>query len=543
MPPTHGGPGRAAHSTRGRAGRVALGFGRGAGTGARATGRAARTAYTLARRASHAEGAGESGLSRLVELGAVNAAGDTAVAVALAGSIFFSVPSGQARGQVALFLLITMLPFAIIAPLVGPFLDKFRRGRRWAIGTTLALRAFLCWVLAASVSDQSAWQFPAALGVLISTKAYNVTRSAATPRLVPSQLTLVKANGRLSLAGVAGAAISAPIAGGLSLIGPEWTLRVGFLVFILGTVLAILLPSRVDSAEGEEELSMLGLTGAGRGLRLGPQVVTALRANVGLRALSGFLTIFMAFLLRDVPFPGWEHRMSLQIALVVGAAGVGSAVGTFLGSVLRSRPPQVVVLAVLAVDAAVAVVAALFFGVVLAVVLGLTVGLCQQLGKLSLDAMIQDRVPEKVRTSVFARSETLLQLSWVLGGGLGILLPLNAGVGLGVIAGLLVFWLALVLFLRTGRRVPVPKGAERAAQRVPGRRRRAARTQQAPTVDAHPTRTRRGPRPDAGSAPTQPVPGPAGTRPMPEHPGAPHEEPPDRSSEAKPRWGEGWHEG
>lgn len=531
------------------------------GTGAKVTGRGARSAYHLARRASHAEGAGESGLFRLVELGAVNAAGDTAVAIAMAGSIFFSVPTGEARGQVALFLLITMLPFAIIAPLVGPFLDKFRRGRRWAIGTTLALRAFLCWVLAASVSDHSAWQFPAALGVLIATKAYNVTRSAATPRLVPPQLTLVKANGRLSLAGVAGAAVSAPIAGGLSLIGPEWTLRFGFLVFILGTVLAILLPSRVDSSEGEEEVPMFGLTGAGRGRRLGPQVVTALRANVGLRALSGFLTIFMAFLLREVPFPGWEDRMSLQIALVVGAAGIGSALGTFLGSVVRSRPPQVVVLAVLMVDAAVAVAAALFFGVVMAVALGLTVGLCQQLGKLSLDAMIQDKVAEEVRTSVFARSETLLQLSWVLGGGLGILLPLRAGLGLGVIAGLLVFWLALVLFLRTGRALPVPKPVRRARA---SRRRGGRPAHPGPPSDEEssagtpprgsgwqPPEAEPGTRsgwaptePGAGSrsAPTEPVHGRPRTRPMPDQPRKPGREPAADRPEPN-RWGEGWHEG
>ncbi len=515
-------------------------MGKGAGASARVTGKAATSAFHLARRASHAEGAGESGLSRLVELGAVNAAGDTTVAVALAGSLFFQVPSGEARGQVALFLLLTMLPFAIIAPLVGPFLDRFRRGRRWAIGTTMALRAFLCWVLAASVSEQSAWQFPAALGVLIASKAYNVTRSAATPRMVPRQLTLVKANGRLSLAGVAGAALAAPIAGGLSLVGPEWTLRFGFLVFILGTILAILLPSRVDSSTGEEELSMLGMTGAGKGRRLGPEVVTALRANVGLRALSGFLTIYMAFLLRDVPFPGWEHRMSLQIALVVGAAGAGSALGTFLGSVVRSRPPQVVVLAVLIVDAVVAVAAALFFGVVLAVVLGLTVGLCQQLGKLSLDAMIQDRVPEEVRTSVFARSETLLQLSWVLGGGLGILLPLNAGLGLGVIGGLLVCWLALVLFLRGGRKLPVPE----AAGRVPGRRRGAGQGPRAPRSAPTERMARRGrTRPMPHDDPHEKSPGE-----QPFDPGAAYEverPPTDRRHPPRPpdpdgRWSDGW---
>jgi len=358
------------------------------------------------------------------------------------------VPTNEARPQVALFLLLTMLPFAVVAPLIGPFLDRFRRGRRWAIGTTMALRAFLCWVLATSVVTDSVAQFPAAFGVLVASKAYGVTRAAAVPRLIPRDLTLVKTNSRVSLAGVAGAAISAPLAAGLSMLGPEWTLRYAFLLFVGGTILAILLPSRVDSSVGEDDVSMgamAGATGTGRRVVIHPLVVTALRCNAGLRALSGFLVMYMAFLLRDQPFPGWEDRTTLLLGLVVGAAGAGSTLGTLLGAWLRSRPPGVIVVAVLVLDAVIAVLAALLYSLLFAVLLGLTAGLCQQLGKLSLDATIQDAVPDNVRTSVFARSETLLQLSWVLGGGLGIVMPLEPRLGLGVAAALLVVWMVFVL--------------------------------------------------------------------------------------------------
>ena len=170
---------------------------RGAADASRYTGRQAR-------RAASAEGAGESGLSRLIELHAINAAGDAAVAISLAGTLFFQVPTGEARGQVALFLGLTMLPFAIVAPLIGPILDRFAHGCRWAIGTTTATRAFLAWVLAGAVVTESTWLFPAALGCLVASKAYAVTRAAAVPRLIPAALTLVKANGRISLAGVVG---------------------------------------------------------------------------------------------------------------------------------------------------------------------------------------------------------------------------------------------------------------------------------------------------------------------------------------------------
>ena len=125
--------------------------GGGSARSARGAGRVGGAAYRTARRAAAAEGADSSGLARLIELGALNAAADAAVAISLAGTLFFQVPTGEARGQVSLFLALTMLPFAIVAPLVGPLLDRFGHGRRWSIGATMAARAFLCWVMAGAV--------------------------------------------------------------------------------------------------------------------------------------------------------------------------------------------------------------------------------------------------------------------------------------------------------------------------------------------------------------------------------------------------------
>ena len=104
-----------------------------------------------------------SGLARLAELHAVNVAADVALTVSLAGTVF-ALPTDEARGKVALFLVLTMAPFVLLAPLIGPLLDRFSHGRRWAIGTTLALRAFLSWVLVTAIVDDTAWLFPVALG-------------------------------------------------------------------------------------------------------------------------------------------------------------------------------------------------------------------------------------------------------------------------------------------------------------------------------------------------------------------------------------------
>ena len=457
---------RAAGRGAGRGAKAASrGVGRGVAGATRVTGRAGRYTMHQAVRAARAEGAGDSGLSRLIGLHAINAAGDAAIAISLAGTLFFQVPTGEARGQVALFLALTMLPFAIVAPLIGPFLDRFSHGRRWAIGSTMAIRGFLCWVLATAVATESRWLFPAALGCLVASKAYGVTRAAAVPRLLPPSLTLVKANARVSLAGVVGAALSAPIALLASTAGSDWSLRYAFVVFVLATVWAIRLPARVDSSVGEGTLVLMPAardrqpTAPGKPpkTRIPAAVAFALRANCGPRWLSGFLTMFMAFLLRDNPIGDW--RPEILLGLVIGAAGVGNTLGITLGSVLRRIDPAMTVVLALLADVAVVLVAALFYGLFPLIVLGLTAGLAQSLAKLSLDSTIQRDVPERIQASAFARSDTTLQLAWVIGGFVGIAMPLMPQLGLGIACGVLGAWAIYVFVSRPARMGTSPGGA------------------------------------------------------------------------------------
>ena len=304
----------------GRGRRVVGATGRGLKKAGSATGRGASYTFRQARRASHAEGAGDSGLYRLIELHAFNAAGDAAVAISLAGTLFFAQP-GEARGQVALFL--------------GPDDAAVRGGRAAArarsstgsataaagrSASTMALRAFLCWLMADAVATQSLAMFPTALGVLVASKAYGVARAATVPRLQPPGLTLVKANSRISLAGVVGAAISAPLAGA----GLDVRLAVVAALRVRGLRRRhdpLDPAARPGGRQGRRAAGQPARRARSSGCRAG--VVFALRCNAGLRMLSGFLTMYMAFLLRQYPLPGWEHKATLLMGLVIGAAGLG----------------------------------------------------------------------------------------------------------------------------------------------------------------------------------------------------------------------------
>lgn len=142
------------------------------------------------RRAATADGADKSGLTALTYATMANFASDAAIAVALANTLFFSAATGEDKTKVALYLLITIAPFAVIAPLIGPLLDRLQHGRRLALATSFALRTVLAVVL---VFNFDSWAlYPAALAMMVLSKSFAVLKSAVTPRVLPPEIDLVR---------------------------------------------------------------------------------------------------------------------------------------------------------------------------------------------------------------------------------------------------------------------------------------------------------------------------------------------------------------
>ena len=171
-------------------------------------------------------------------------------------------------------------------------------------------------------------------------------------------------------------------------------------------------------------------------IRLPPLVRYTLWLTTGARALTGFLTLFLAFLMRERPIEGWSGPVVL--GAVVAAASVGNALGTLIGNRRRLAPPEAIATVMAALATLTSIAAAAFYSLGTLVALGLVAGLNSQLAKLSLDALIQRDIPDHARARVFAWVETMLQAAWVLGGGLGIAIPLDPRLGFGLIATLLV---------------------------------------------------------------------------------------------------------
>jgi hypothetical protein len=438
----------------------------------------------MVQRMTGASGARRTGLASLMELTAVSAAGDAFVTIALAGTLFFSASLDQARGKIALTLLITMAPFAVLAPLIGPMLDRAQQGRRYLLAGTLMARGLLCWgMVDAVLHNDVVALLPAAFGVLVLQKAYAVIRASVTPRLLPPEIPLVTANSRTgmaslvagSVAGLAALGISALAGGGPN--GAAWVLRVGTLVYIAATAMSFRVPEHVDlfdrnlanndlahldpgqdatvptaappgagghPGRGPGGTVPLGPEGARTGAQgeqarppargglrtlrhVGPVVAEAMRANATLRAFSGYIVFFLAFLLRTVHFPGVNDKVALGGLLV--AATLGGFLGTALGSALRSQSPHVITFSVLGTATVVTTVCAAFFGLWAALAVALVAAFGQVLVKLALDSTVQQEIGEEIRSSAFAASESLHQLAWVAGGLGGVAMSLtNSGV-------------------------------------------------------------------------------------------------------------------
>lgn len=119
--------------------------------------------------------------------------------------------------------------------------------------------------------------------------------------------------------------------------------------------------------------------------------------------------------------------------MVGAAAGAGGFLGNAIGARQTFRRPSVLMVVCLGLALAGVVLAAVVTGLATAAVAALVAATTSALLKVCLDAVIQRDMPEASRASAFGRSETILQLSWVFGGTLGVLLPPTWWIGFTVI--------------------------------------------------------------------------------------------------------------
>jgi len=451
-------------------------------------------------------------IGRLALTHVLMTAGDTLFAISLAGSLFFSISPTAAKDKVLLYLLLTMGPFAIVAPALGPLVDRSRGARRAMVVASALGRVVLCPFIARDM--HSLLLFPEAFLMLVLSKVYLVTKGALVPEMAALEMAgtgmsptvahdstsdpgeflasgdfgpeepydtppydtppygmpptvhvndpvtgedevepdLATLNARLGLlASLSGFAFAIPAVIILKLAGAPavlWSCAAVFSAAVVaGSRLPVPRPSReARRRRGSAPGSVPGMAAPSMALApvsdadewqldeerdiaiyrpiAGTQVILALTPMSVLKGLLGFLTFLFAFGLRRQGAATW------WFGLLVGALTIGAVIGVLLvGRLRRVLTEQQMLTAALWLVSAAGLLGWLVHSQALQALVAMAVGAAGAVAKPSFDALVQRHVRESDQGRAFARFETRLQLVWVLGSLVGVVLSLSIPAG------------------------------------------------------------------------------------------------------------------
>ncbi len=364
---------------------------------------------------------------RLASCHAGAVAGDTLVAMALAGTLFFSVPSTEARENVALYLVLTLAPFAVLGPLLGRVYERFPAAYRGGLVLSAAIRGALA--IAMIFFTGSVVLFPLAFALLVLSRLHGISRSSVLPVILDRPLELVAANAELARLGMVGTVVALPFGAIAVALDMPWVA----LVFAAAAYAWSTIAARALPAIDRPALAAYP-SGDATPVRVSPRPVRLARfATAAVRFLNGFLLLLVAFAFRDA------DAGFLDFGALLGAGGLGFLFAAFVSPMLErymSEEPMVVM--GLAVEAAAAFIAAQVFGLPAAAVLAGAAGFAWGTAKFGFDGLLQASVPAEGRGRAFTNSETMFQIAWVLGALLPVvpIIPVELGLSAAGIAAL-----------------------------------------------------------------------------------------------------------
>jgi MFS family permease len=356
------------------------------------------------------------GFVRLVQTHILSSSGDALVAVALAGSIFFSEDPNTARTKVALSLVMTMAPFAVVAPFLGPAIDRVPGGRKLVLMGAAGMRAVLCLLMATSLTSVAL--YPIAFLSLVFSKTHAVAKSAAIPEIVQDEHLLVKANSILAVSAVASSFVVGGVGYGFaSVIGEEWVLRIGAVLFVMGAALAMEVGIK-SFHQVQERGAKTAFTLRNTGVLHAGAVMATLRASVG------FLAFLIAFELRRDGAP------MVWFGLAISAGMVGTSLGNLIAAGIRKHVREETMLIVAPVVVGVcALVLTQSAGRWASAALAGVLGFVTAMAKLAFDSLVQRDAPSAVHARSFARFEAVFQLVWVFGALIPVTLTISTVMG------------------------------------------------------------------------------------------------------------------
>ena len=276
---------------------------------------------------------GHQSMRRMALTHAIDDFADGLVSLSLVGSLFFSVSLEASRYRILLYLLLTAAPLVVIAPWVGPMVERVRLGYRSVIIGSLLVRALLALALVGSL--KTVGFYPLVFGILLCRKLYAIAKTAIVAQLVVDPRRLVTDSAHLSRTGTMAGGV-----GSLIGIGILVTSNVEILLVLatVGYLVAALVALRIPVGQLTPDVDRIVLE-----LETPAEVRIATWAVAVTRAAVGALTFLLAFALKR----GGEDEWVFVAGIIAG--GVGGFTSTLVAPRLHHilTEDRVLVLALL----------------------------------------------------------------------------------------------------------------------------------------------------------------------------------------------------
>ncbi|MET8129194.1 MFS transporter [Streptomyces sp. NPDC005065] len=361
---------------------------------------------------------------RLLAVRLLSQSADGVYQVALAAHVVFSPEKQTSAGAIASAMAVLLLPYSLIGPFAGVFLDRWPRRQVFLYGNLLRT-ALACCTALLILGTAPDWLFYAsALCVTAVNRFVLAGLSAALPRVVDEDR-LVMANSLSPTAGTLAATAGGGLAFAVRLVAADSDAAVVLLgagLYFASALASLRLAADLLGPDpGGPRLRLRdalattarGLVGGLRHLAKRKEAARALAAITVIRFCYGALTVMVLMLCRYA----WSDSNSGGLALLVLAVGFSGA-GFFAAAVVT---PWAVgwlgrfrwVAACAAAAAVLEPALGLWFSPGPTLVAAFVLGLVTQGVKIATDTVVQTSVDDSFRGRIFSLYDVLFNVAFV----------------------------------------------------------------------------------------------------------------------------------
>lgn len=354
---------------------------------------------------------------RLFGIRLLSQSADGLFQAALVASVVFD-PEGQSTiAGFAIATALVTLPFSILGPFTGVFIDRWSRRRILVVAPVL--RAAPALVALLDPSRHALAFYLGVIWVLSVNRFYLATAVAVVPRLVPTEDLLV-ANS-LSIVGGTVALLAGVFVGGwvADLVGNPPVVLAAAAVWLAAAALAAritspLLPHALPEAPVRHELQRVlrELADGARRLARTPRAIGPM-ASIALDQVGqGLVLVLSLFVFRD------RFRQGVgSFSNLIGAGGLGVLLGILtVGALERRLPKERIVARAFAVGGIALLAVSTLVTAWTVLLASFLVGLTFAWKKVPVDTLVQEAVPDGYRGRVFAVYDVAYNLARVLAG-------------------------------------------------------------------------------------------------------------------------------